>query len=121
MRLKNTLIAIVVLLSSGATVSFAQESHIGNVQGRASAGKALYRRYCIGCHGPQGEGAGENTALGGPKPRRLTAGTVKGQVKTQLGSIPSRATSRPLRLSAVRRPPAHCQPTRTFTMPLLVG
>ena len=62
MRLKNVLMAVVVLLASGATVSYAQESHIGNLQGHSGPGKALYRRYCIGCHGPQGDGAGENAA-----------------------------------------------------------
>src|SRR5258708_15781114 len=77
MKLKNALVALVVLLASGATASFAQESHIGNVQGRASAGKALYRRYCIGCHGPQGDGAGENAAWGHPKPRDFTAPPFK--------------------------------------------
>src|SRR5437660_7717238 len=88
MRLKNTLIALVVLLSSGATVSFAQESHIGNVQGRASAGKALYRRYCVGCHGPQGDGTGENAAWVDPKPRDFTVATFKCR-STPSGTLPT--------------------------------
>src|SRR6266404_8440534 len=99
MRLKNALIAMVVLLASGATVSFAQESHIGNLQGRASAGKGLYRRYCVGCHGAEGDGSGENAAW----------------------VDPSRETSQPLRLSAVRRPLALYQPTRISTTQSLVG
>ena len=88
MRLKNTIIAIVVLLSSGATVSFAQESHIGSLAGHASAGKALYRRYCIGCHGPQGDGAGENAAWIDPKPRDFTAATFKCR-STLSGTLPT--------------------------------
>jgi len=88
MRLKNTIIAIVVLLSSGATVSFAQESHIGNMQGSASSGKALYRRYCVGCHGPQGDGAGENAAWVDPKPRDFTVATFKCR-STPSGTLPT--------------------------------
>ncbi len=93
MRLKNTLIAMVVLLASGATVSFAQESHIGNLQGRASAGIAS----------------------------GVTARRATGAAKTQPGSTPSRETSQPLRLSAVRRPLAHYQPIRIFSIRSLVG
>jgi mono/diheme cytochrome c family protein len=88
MRLKNTLIAIVVLLTSGAAVSFAQESHIGNLQGNAPAGKALYRRYCVGCHGPQGDGAGENAAWVDPKPRDFTVATFKCR-STPSGTLPT--------------------------------
>src|SRR4030081_286486 len=88
MRLKNTLIALVVLLSSGATVSFAQESHIRSVQGRASGGKALSRRYCVGCHGPQADGPGENAAWVDPKPRDFTVATFKCR-STPSGTLPT--------------------------------
>ena len=88
MRLKNTLIAMVVLLASGATVSFAQESHIGNLQGRASAGKGLYRRYCVGCHGAEGDGSGENAAWVDPKPRDFTIATFKCR-STPSGTLPT--------------------------------
>ena len=88
MRLKNTIIAIVVLLTSGATVSFAQESHIGSLEGHASSGKALYRRYCVGCHGPQGDGAGENAAWVDPKPRDFTVATFKCR-STPSGTLPT--------------------------------
>src|SRR3979409_2549393 len=88
MRLKNTFIAMVVLLASGATVSFAQESHIGSLQGPACAEKAVYRRYCVGCHGPQGDGAGENAAWVDPKPRDFTAATFKCR-STPSGTLPT--------------------------------
>src|SRR5260370_28039188 len=88
MKLKNALVALVVLLASGAKASFAQESHIGNVQGRASAGKALYRPDCIGCHGPQGDGGGENAAWVEPKPRDLTTATCKCR-STPSGTLPT--------------------------------
>jgi mono/diheme cytochrome c family protein len=88
MKRKNKLISMIVLLTCGATVSFAQESHIGSLAGHASAGKALYRRYCIGCHGPQGDGAGENAAWIDPKPRDFTAATFRCR-STPSGTLPT--------------------------------
>src|SRR6266852_868455 len=88
MKLKNALIALVVLVASGATVSFAQESHIGKMQGNGSSGKALYRRYCVGCHGAQGDGNGENAAWIDPKPRDFTAATFKCR-STPSGTLPT--------------------------------
>ena len=88
MRLKNVLIATVLLLASGASDSFAQESHVGNMQGHGASGKALYRRYCIGCHGSQGDGSGENAAWIDPKPRDFTAGVFKCR-STPSGTLPT--------------------------------
>ena len=42
--------------SLGAPSVSSEESHIGGLTGHAAPGKALYRRYCIGCHGPNAEG-----------------------------------------------------------------
>lgn len=67
-----------MLLMFYALVSFAQESKIGNLTGNAKSGRALYRRYCITCHGVHGDGAGENAPI----------------------SIPNRVTSRGRRSSA---------------------
>jgi mono/diheme cytochrome c family protein len=88
MKMKNAIMIVAVLLAFGATSAFAQESHIGSLQGRASAGKALYRRYCIGCHGAQGNGAGENAAWVDPKPRDFTAGVFKCR-STPTGTMPT--------------------------------
>jgi mono/diheme cytochrome c family protein len=88
MKRKIKLISMIVLLTSGATVSFAQESHIGSLEGHASSGKALYRRYCVGCHGPQGDGAGENAAWVDPKPRDFTVATFKCR-STPSGTLPT--------------------------------
>jgi len=88
MRLQKALIAMVVMLASGATVSFAQESHIGSLQGHSAPGKALYRRYCVGCHGAQGDGAGENAAWVDPKPRDFTVATFKCR-STPSGTLPT--------------------------------
>src|SRR5258706_16197518 len=36
------------------------ESHIGKLTGHSKTGKQLYRRYCIGCHGPNAASTGDN-------------------------------------------------------------
>lgn len=87
---------IIVLLAAGGINAFAQESHIGNVTGHAhgggqlrpDAGKQLYRRYCIGCHGPQGDGNGENATWIDPKPRDFTAAVFKCR-STPTGTLPT--------------------------------
>lgn len=74
-----------LLLSSRAAP--AQESHIGKLSGSAKNGKALYRRYCIFCHGPYGDGRGENAPYMDPKPRDFTQATFKCR-STPTGSLP---------------------------------
>ena len=49
-----------LLLVAGATRIAAQETQVGTLHGNAAAGKQDYRRYCVGCHGPAGDGNGEN-------------------------------------------------------------
>jgi cytochrome c oxidase cbb3-type subunit 2 len=65
----------------------APQSKIGNLTGDAKRGKDLYRRYCIGCHGPKGDGEGENAQWIEPKPRDFTMGLFKCR-STVSGSIP---------------------------------
>jgi mono/diheme cytochrome c family protein len=74
-----------VLLSSLTTV--AQQTRIGNLVGNANRGKALYQRYCIFCHGPYGDGAGESAPYLDPKPRDFTKATFKCR-STASGSLP---------------------------------
>lgn len=79
-----------LLLSAGG-VQAAQaqtEAHVGNLTGKAAAGKQQYRRYCIGCHGPAGDGAGENAQWIDPKPRDFTAGVFKCR-STPTGTLPT--------------------------------
>src|SRR5580658_7013372 len=83
------LAVMAIFLCSNAT-GFAQETHIGNLRGQAKRGKALYGRYCIGCHGERGNGEGENAPYVRPeypKPRDFTAGLFKCR-STPSGSIP---------------------------------
>src|SRR5215470_15038555 len=90
MRLKIPTSLIAVLLVFGATAACAQQSHIGNLEGRVSNGKVLYARYCVGCHGVRGDGEGENAPYVNPqypKPRDFTMGLFKCR-STPSGSIP---------------------------------
>jgi mono/diheme cytochrome c family protein len=92
MTLKNMLVAFalgsIALMSAGAGPSFAQESHIGNLTGHADSGKQLYRRYCIGCHGKDGDSNGENAPWIDPKPRDFTAAAFKCR-STPTGTLPT--------------------------------
>jgi len=90
-----------LLLAAGAAPCSAQinihvhsatgpaESHLGNLTGHSEAGKQLYRRFCIGCHGPNGDGKGENAPYlaDGILPRDFTLGLFKCR-STPSGSIP---------------------------------
>ena len=79
------LAAAVLLCAAGAS---AQESHVGKYTGNAKAGKINYRRYCIGCHGPAGDGNGENAPWIDPKPRDFTAAVFKCR-STPTGTLPT--------------------------------
>ena len=70
------------------------ESHIGNVTGHANSGrvKSDYRRYCVGCHGPLGDGNGEVAQWLDPpmwpKPRDFQLGVFKCR-STPTGTLPT--------------------------------
>lgn len=86
---QRRLIATVgVLVFAAAGVSAAQESRIGDLTGHAAAGKKQYRRFCVGCHGPGGDGLGENAQWIDPKPRDFTAAVFKCR-STPTGTLPT--------------------------------
>jgi mono/diheme cytochrome c family protein len=64
------------------------ESHIGKSSGHSTVGKRIYRAECIGCHGPQGDGNGENAQWIDPKPRDFTIATFKCR-STPTGTLPT--------------------------------
>lgn len=68
-------------------VSFSQESTIGGLTGNGHRGAQLYRRYCVGCHGEQGNGEGENARFLEPRPRDFTSAVFKCR-STPTGSLP---------------------------------
>src|SRR5438552_5047897 len=76
------------LMRAIAVSCLAQEAHVGNLTGHATEGKKHYRRYCIGCHGPLGDGNGENAQWIYPKPRDFTAATFKCR-STPTGTLPT--------------------------------
>jgi mono/diheme cytochrome c family protein len=96
----------VALLTSGATISTAQShvnspdpllgtpnvatetSNINGITGHAEEGKHLYRRFCIGCHGPDGNGQGMNAQWIDPQPRDFTEATFKCR-STPTGTLPT--------------------------------
>ena len=95
-----------VLLTAGATRSTAQShvnspdpllgtpsvatetSNVNGITGHADGGKMLYRRFCIGCHGPDGNGQGMNAQWIDPKPRDFTEATFKCR-STPTGTLPT--------------------------------
>lgn len=82
------LLGSLALAMAIALPSLAQEAHVGNLTGHADSGKKLYRRYCKGCHGPLGDGNGENAAWIDPKPRDFVAATFKCR-STPTGTLPT--------------------------------
>jgi mono/diheme cytochrome c family protein len=78
-------IALLAALACGAAA--AQESHIGKLTGNAKRGKDLYVRYCIFCHGPEGDGRGESAPYLNPKPRDFTKAVFKCR-STASGNLP---------------------------------
>ena len=68
--------------------SVAQEARVGHLTGHAANGKKLYRRFCLGCHGPLGDGNGDNAQWIDPKPRDFTAATFKCR-STPTGTLPT--------------------------------
>jgi mono/diheme cytochrome c family protein len=92
MKLQKLLVTfslgIAAFCLAGTSAAFGQESHVGNLTGHADSGKQLYRRYCVGCHGPAGDGNGENAQWIDPKPRDFTAATFKCR-STPTGTLPT--------------------------------
>jgi mono/diheme cytochrome c family protein len=68
--------------------ALAQDARLGNLTGHAADGKKLYRRFCVGCHGPLGDGNGENAQWIDPKPRDFSAATFKCR-STPTGTLPT--------------------------------
>jgi mono/diheme cytochrome c family protein len=89
-RIHFTKIAVNLLLVAALPIAASaqqMEAHIGNVTGHAEPGKALYYRYCWGCHGARGNGDGENAPYLNILPRNFVAGTFKCR-STPTGTLP---------------------------------
>ena len=70
----------------------AASSHVGNLTGNPHAAALPYRRYCVGCHGPLGDGNGENALWMIPptfaKPRDFELAIFKCR-STPTGTLPT--------------------------------
>jgi mono/diheme cytochrome c family protein len=85
--IRSSGVALALFVSCSLFCS-AQESKIEGLTGNAKAGQALYRRYCITCHGVHGDGAGENAPHLDPKPRDFTKAAFKCR-STPSGGLPT--------------------------------
>ncbi|MGQ0815943.1 MAG: c-type cytochrome [Gemmatimonadota bacterium] len=77
----TAMIAVIALIAMTAMTAHAQQDH---------PGKATYEKWCAGCHGSDGKGAGEAAARMLPRPRDF----VKAQYQirtTRSGSLPTDA------------------------------
>ena len=67
-------------------------SHVGNMTGHAKSGAMDYRRYCVVCHGPLGDGNGESAKWFEPpvypKPRDFTLAVFECR-STPTGTLPT--------------------------------
>ena len=86
-KIKILRTVVILLCTLWKMNGLAQESHVGNLVGNAKRGKALYVRYCVFCHGPNGDGRGESAPYLDPKPRDFTKALFKCR-STPSGSLP---------------------------------
>ena len=86
MRTSWTLIPGIIVVMF-ASLSIAQQSHIDHLTGNAKRGGELYQRYCVSCHGPDGDGNGESAPYLDPKPRDFTKAVFKCR-STPSGTLP---------------------------------
>jgi len=72
----------------GIAVAQDTGAHAAGLTGRAEAGKLDYRRWCVGCHGEEGNGEGNNAQWIDPKPRDFTTALFRWRA-TPTGSLPT--------------------------------
>src|SRR5271170_3678169 len=78
----------VALAIPGAAVAQDAGAHAAGLTGNAAAGKEDYRRWCVGCHGKEGNGEGENAPYLDPKPRDFTEALFRWR-STPTGTLPT--------------------------------
>jgi mono/diheme cytochrome c family protein len=81
-------LGLLVAASAAAPLAAQKTTMAAGLQGHAGAGQQHYRRYCVGCHGKQGDGLGENAQWIEPKPRDFTAAVFKCR-STPTGTLPT--------------------------------
>lgn len=81
---RTAVAVLAVTLGSAAGAGAQMPQGAGSVR----AGEEAYGRYCVGCHGPQGDGRGENAQWIEPKPRDFTEALFKCR-STPTGTLPT--------------------------------
>jgi len=76
------------LALSGAAFGQDVGAHVGGLTGNLAEGKKLYRRFCVGCHGAEGNGEGENAQWIDPRPRDFVTALFRWR-STPTGTLPT--------------------------------
>jgi mono/diheme cytochrome c family protein len=87
MKISVASAAVILVSTLWSLNGVAQQSHIGKLVGNAKRGKALYERYCVFCHGTEGDGRGDSAPYLDPKPRDFTKALFKCR-STPSGTLP---------------------------------
>jgi DMSO reductase family type II enzyme heme b subunit len=80
-------VPLAICASFAASLALAAVPPAFAQQGDASAGKAVYERKCLLCHGEKGDGKGAAAELVLPKPRDFTSGLYK--IRTTVNRTPT--------------------------------
>ncbi len=81
-------LAAIALLSAADQGGSAERPPVPIDQGLADRGKPIYERFCVSCHGPQGDGHGYSAQWLDPMPRDFTSGIFKCR-STPSGTLPT--------------------------------
>src|SRR5260370_26372231 len=77
-----------VIALPGLAIAQDVGAHADGKTGDSQSGKALYRRFCVGCHGEEGNGLGENAQWLDPRPRDFTTALFLWR-STPTGTLPT--------------------------------
>jgi len=78
-----------LVLPAGAYAQAQQEgTRVNGMTGNADEGRKLYRRFCLACHGAEGNGEGENARWLDPRPRDFTTALFRCR-STPTGTLPT--------------------------------
>jgi len=91
MSVKQGLMLCALGLSLGVpSIAVAQDTgaHVAGMTGNTEAGRQEYRRFCVGCHGEEGNGQGNNAQWLDVKPRDFTEALFRWR-STPTGTLPT--------------------------------
>jgi len=87
---RSLLLAAFGVALATPSVALAQDTGatVNGLTGNVEAGKQDYRRWCVGCHGKEGNGEGENAPYVDPRPRDFTEALFRWR-STPTGTLPT--------------------------------